>query len=259
MQLPEQLNTYFSAWKANRNIRDSLLNTADIREPLLQQLRDPERTAHAPAVLDRDPIPHSVPQGLLSPTLPSSSTAPDIRVSAASLDSNIHQPATRMTDERSQSQTLLRPSSSTPVLSAHLRPHSPSAASLSHPYPPLETWVRGPRQPYAIPLVFIPRQDPPAGASTPDLHQPSLPRSPLEMANFVVQQRIQGEASRRQIEDVGRQPRHCVKCGRVEFECRGAWRRSSCQNPCKTCGKTKECECSVPSPSKRFKPSGGSE
>jgi hypothetical protein len=57
---------YFSAWKTNINIKESLSLSANARLPLREALADPERMSNAPLIPTRPLQPNQVNAGFLS-------------------------------------------------------------------------------------------------------------------------------------------------------------------------------------------------
>lgn len=241
-------------------MKDSLISTAETREPVLRALRTDHSTENGPVALDQPPRPHHVPSGFIfesrvpreDPSLPSGRASTPMSpsdISVSHQDTNVTSSAHHQGDDLPQATAST--SCSTPrdlVPSSYPRP---TAASTPFPHPLIQPWVHGAQSPYPIPLQFTPSHPTPTNPTA--LHSFG-PLTPAEMANLAVQHRMNAASRSRQVEDVERQPRHCVKCGRVEFECKGAFRRKSCPYACKVCG-TKECGgCNVPPPSKRFKP-----
>ncbi|KAF8057819.1 hypothetical protein FPV67DRAFT_1394478, partial [Lyophyllum atratum] len=97
LALAEQLKVYYNGdWKRNTNIKQTMAMTADIRVPLKQTLRNPQRLLQAPPVPQSSQAPlvvpsgfrpiqepqshstHNLPSGAASPTSLSSTTPPPV-------------------------------------------------------------------------------------------------------------------------------------------------------------------------------------
>ncbi|KAJ3553058.1 hypothetical protein NP233_g12733 [Leucocoprinus birnbaumii] len=91
-KLEEHLQHYYSRWKNNLNIRETLSMTSKARQPLQAQLSAPSRSIEAPNVpFYPKPRPHQVEKGfrIISP-IPQRSSFESISQPARSISSSIH-------------------------------------------------------------------------------------------------------------------------------------------------------------------------
>ncbi|KAF8971764.1 hypothetical protein BDZ97DRAFT_1650717, partial [Flammula alnicola] len=84
-KLIEQLTAYYNTWKINLNVKETLSRTLNTRKPVLEAIRNPARSAHAPPVPKRPAKPNSVNHGFNVPinTSPTPRNSDNVQQAAA--------------------------------------------------------------------------------------------------------------------------------------------------------------------------------
>lgn len=198
--------------------------SADVRDPLLNQLQSVEVAQHAPLVPETVPQPHSVQQGFvdLNPPAPApaqSSNVQPLPTPVPSAPSTFPTQPSFVFSSPSTAGYVFQwapPTSSTP--SSHL-PNQPSN----------QIAMPAPGQPWE-PTFYCPA-----------VANYAQPQEPPEF--IIAQQHVFGAEQARQVvgwDPNARRVRHCAKCGKPQQECRGAQKRDLCLNPCQFCQR-KDC------------------
>lgn len=217
---------HHTEWTATQNVKKSLQDSADVREPILGALRDVEGARQAPPVPETSPKPHDIREGFVdintqvfSP-VPVGTPAPDAST------------PTSITNERSLS-LVHRPPESASIPAE--RPLNPPPPPSYPPLPPQPQWhsYDGRRWDLMLPGSSYSQYFWPSTAANAQPHS----QPPVELV--IGQQRVAQADANRQPVDLGsagqRVPRHCAKCGKPQKECKGAQNRRYCLNPCQFC------------------------
>lgn len=213
-----------SRWDAAQNVKQSLRDTATIRQPLLDNLRDLDTVREAPPVPSSSPTPHNIRENFIDVDV---HPRPPITAPMAAIPTNTAIPSAFLSSPNG-AQYLPSPDGVVGQTGS-------SSTSVQQPAgPPAPVWPTP---------VYFPHLHPQySHFYWPSAATDAQPQTQPPMELVIAQQRVAQADARRQPLGLERQKvlRHCAKCGKPQKQCKGAQNQKFCLNPCQFC-KRQDC------------------